>query len=55
MKWTWPICSNCYDDLFPGRQPVRLIDPDDEICSECGITTDDGIYIRRNPNEVTYS
>ena len=48
-QWTHPICAACFDDLYPGRQPSRLVEPEAEVCCVCGEPTSDGIYYREDP------
>jgi hypothetical protein len=40
------ICAPCFAARNPGREPVRILPPDDEQCCYCGAPTRDGIYIR---------
>jgi hypothetical protein len=51
-----PICDTCWDDIEPGREPVRLVEDVREIeqCCMCGDSTLSGIYIRVNPKAVPY-
>jgi hypothetical protein len=55
MSWTQPICAPCYDAWYPGRQPSRVIDADEETCCNCAAKTSDGIYVRVNPAEVAHA
>jgi len=51
-NWTHPVCGLCYDDLEPGREPVRLRAPEMESCCRCGFPTRAGIYYRANPRNM---
>lgn len=54
MSWTQPICDECYSTESPGRDPVRLKEPDIERCCVCGTITSSGIYVRRDPRMVPF-
>ena len=43
---TVPICSVCWLKLYPNRQPVKMINPPVEICYQCLMATQMGIYTR---------
>lgn len=48
MSWqTVPLCEGCWKAMHPVRQPVRLAHPDQEVCADCGQSTESGIYVRR--------
>lgn len=55
-SFTQPQCRACWIDDNPNRQPVALLpeERDDEICCTCGEPTDDGIYIRVDPQTVPH-
>lgn len=47
MPWgNAPLCDSCWQHqcVF---SPVRIKDPDPEICADCGEETLSGIYVRR--------
>jgi hypothetical protein len=44
---TVPICDACWLIEAPGREPVRLAEPDTEHCYRCKQKTRSGIYVRR--------
>lgn len=48
--WTHPVCPYCYDDLYPGREPVVVEPRTSETCCFCGIPTRSGIYVRADPS-----
>lgn len=48
-QWTHPICTICWSDRNPGRDPVRVKDAVIEVCCYCGLPTASGIYIRADP------
>jgi hypothetical protein len=50
MNWTHLICENCWRKREPKREPVRLINAEEEKCCFCGSLTKSGIYVRENPN-----
>lgn len=49
-KWTHPICSACWEQREPNREPVRLREPEVERCCFCGKVHASGIYVREDPN-----
>jgi len=49
-QWTHPLCGPCYDEIEPGRDPVRLRSPELETCCACGFPTKSGIYFRADPD-----
>lgn len=54
LSFTQPMCRACWDRRHPGREPVRLIEPEAEVCCECGTLTEDAIYIRVDPATVAH-
>jgi len=50
-KWTHAICDNCWD-AQSDMPPVKMKNPDTEICCFCGAETKSGIYIRCDPAEI---
>ena len=65
--WDAPICERCWidreavwdenadQDLLIGlRLPVRLMEPELEVCSFCGLPTFIGVYVRADPATVPY-
>lgn len=53
-SWTQPICTACWRERNPGRQPTTLRHPWSEICVHCGKDTVSGIYIRIDPAEAEH-
>lgn len=53
-SWTQPSCEVCFVDRNPGREPVRLREPEREVCVFCGQTTEDGIYVRVDPSTAEH-
>lgn len=51
---TQPCCDGCFAEHNPGKQPYRLLEPEDEICVYCGKPTADGIYVRIDPAEAPH-
>lgn len=49
FRWTQPICGDCFAELEPGREPVRIKDRELEICVYCEQRTGEGIYTRIDP------
>lgn len=56
VSWTQPICDECYDRLYPGREPhrIRYDLRDVEQCCQCGDTVRSGIYVRIDPKTVLF-
>ena len=54
FSWTQPCCFDCYAKRYPGRQPVRLKVAEKETCVDCGEETEDGIYIRVDPEHAAH-
>jgi hypothetical protein len=53
-RWrTVAICQRCWLIEEPGREPVRLAEPEPEPCYRCEETTRSGIYVRRYADEKT--
>jgi hypothetical protein len=50
-NWTHAICCRCWQREW-GRRPARLVEGETEICCFCGVDTDAGIYVRRDPKEM---
>jgi len=53
-SWTQPICLGCYAERCPGREPLRMIDPPEERCCDCAMTTNMGVYLRVDPSTVAH-
>lgn len=54
LSWTQPICDDCWDEAYPNREPVVVVEPEEETCALCGWLTSSGIYIRRDPKTVEF-
>ena len=56
MSWTQPVCSECYAEKEPGREPYRMKPEFAEIvrCCFCGRETQEGIWYRADPRTVPY-
>ena len=54
LSWTQPICDECFLERRPGRVPVRLLEPNEETCVDCGHPTHSGIYYRVYPATASY-
>jgi hypothetical protein len=54
FSWTQPICESCFKLRYPHKGPVRLTDPDAEVCVDCQRPTTTGIYIRIDPAEAHF-
>ena len=50
--WSHAICWGCWEARAPGRQPVRALHPNPELCCLCRAVTTDGIYVRIDPAQV---
>lgn len=53
-SWTQPICGDCYAERNPGRDPVRVVMPEEEQCVHCGLVTAEGLYTRIDPDYARY-
>ena len=51
--WTHALCEACWRRIRPGQDPVRLINPPEEICCCCAKPTLSGIYYRADPAKLT--
>jgi hypothetical protein len=47
--WNHAICAECWFERNPGRRPVRLVDPEVEVCCYCREKRAAGIYVRGEP------
>lgn len=70
LDWNNPICESCWIEknsewenipdkvdvqrLSSIRMPVRLTNPEIEICGWCGNPTIFGAYLRADPAEVPF-
>lgn len=54
MNWTQPVCWSCWIKENGEHTPIRMREPNPEICCKCGQQTVSGIYIRIDPNTVPY-
>lgn len=52
--WSAALCTHCWIMMHPDREPVRLVQPHIEVCSDCGRYTLSGIYHRKAPGEQNY-
>ena len=54
-RWTHALCDACSLIAEPDRiEPVRLKDPDPEVCCGCGLPNTSGIYYRDDPDKYRY-
>lgn len=53
--WSHSICDLCWNEYNPEREPFRLKNQyrEDERCCFCTNQHRSGIYIRRDPKELT--
>jgi hypothetical protein len=51
-NWTHAICPRCWTREWGAKTPARLVEGETEICCFCGVDTDAGIYVRRDPRET---
>lgn len=49
-NWNHYSCEECYDDIYHGRQPIKLTEDKAKPCCFCGRPTFSGIYVRRDPS-----
>lgn len=54
MSWTQPVCRACFDRMRPDQEPARVKNNGWMVCCTCGERTDEGIFMRLNPDEVPY-
>lgn len=52
MTWTHAICSACWKKSHPGQEPCRVKNDGFVKCCFCSASTNAGIYVRHNPNEL---
>jgi len=52
--WRHAICDRCWHDYGPPREPIRLREPEIEICCFCGNPTRSGIYFRYDPSATKF-
>lgn len=53
-SWTHNMCGACWDRQHQGnRQPHRVTHSLTEICCYCGAVTNEGIFVRNDPNDPT--
>jgi len=54
-RWRHSLCDPCFAEVRPDVNPVRLREPDEEVCCRCAEFTVSGIYYRADPDgeEVT--
>ena len=53
VNFNQPMCDECWYALFDNT-PIRLREPEKEICAWCGRETDSGIYVRAAPEDVSF-
>lgn len=51
-KWRHTICTSCWKLRNGERDPVRMKDPELEICCWCHKLHSSGIYVRNNPRDT---
>jgi hypothetical protein len=54
VNWNQPVCDLDWLKMHPYKIPVRLMQPEQERCSRCGVMTRSGIYFRAHPDEVAF-
>ena len=52
--WRHVICGACYATRYPGREPVRQLDPTEGRCCFCGLVHAQEIFIRCAPSEAPH-
>ena len=52
-RWTQPCCQHCWETWHP-HEPIHVQPPESETCVYCGQHTQDGIYIRVDPNTAPH-
>ena len=48
------MCVYCWRDYYGKQIPTRIVDPDDEFCCFCRMSTTSGIYVRMDPTHIPY-
>lgn len=46
--WTHRMCEKCWETCYPGREPHRLMYPDEVRCCFCGERDASGIFVRED-------
>jgi hypothetical protein len=54
MTWTQPVCLNRFYELYPDREPGRLMIPKEEWEPCCFCRTPTNIYVRLDPSTVPF-
>ena len=54
MNWAQSICVSCWNLQNPDRQVHKLLETVEEVCTYCGRTNTDGIYIRVKPGTIPF-
>ena len=52
--WRHPMCVYCWRDYYGKQIPTRIVDPDDEFCCCCRMSTTSGIYVQMDPTHIPY-
>lgn len=47
--WTHSCCDNCWTKMKGDRQPVRVVEAEQEECCFCGKSHSAGIFVRHHP------
>ena len=53
-NWTHAICTMCWVERNPDRDPHQLVNAKAETCCFCGMNTTAGIYVRADPNALKF-
>jgi hypothetical protein len=53
-RWTHSICERCWLVREGLRPPLRLNLAESETCCFCGKPTQEGIYVREDPNKAQH-
>lgn len=56
-SWTHACCRACWSKSrynLMGKEPVRVLDDDEERCCFCGEATSEGIYVREPPEKCLW-
>ncbi len=53
-KWTHPMCTVCWRAQQGDQVPYRVTNPDLKQCCWCGRETEQGIYMRADPDDLPF-
>jgi hypothetical protein len=54
VTWNAPVCDDCWAQEYGYREPVRVRQPNEEVCALCGTPNRSGIYLRMAPDQQVF-